>query len=117
MQSIRYRGRARHSDQERAEIVAAYEASGLSQAEYCGDVGISVATLANWRRREGRPVLRGNAPLEGGRFMEVTPMVTSLTRPEQVRIEITAGPVRLALPMGVSASWIAELVRGLQCGG
>lgn len=44
-------------------------------------------------------------------------MVTSLTRPEQVRIEITAGPVRLALPMGVPASWIAELVRGLQCGG
>lgn len=116
MQSIRKRGRGRHTNQERASIVAGSQSSELSQAEYCIQAGISVATLANWRRRIRAETLGSEVPLSRG-FMEVTPMVSSMSRPAEVRIEIKAGPVSLVLPMGVPASWVAELVRGLQCGG
>lgn len=115
MQSIRYRGRARHSDQEREAIVAGSERSALTQAAYCAQAGITVATLANWKRRlRGR--LSESETMGSSGFMEVTRMVTSMTRPAEVRIVIESGPVKLALPMGVPASWLAELVRGLQCG-
>lgn len=95
--------------------MAGYERSALSQAAYCGQVGITVATLSNWKRRlRGRPGAMQATGSSG--FMEVTRMVTSMARPAEVRIVIESGPVKLALPMGVPAAWVAELVRGLQCG-
>ena len=74
-----------------------------------------MATLCNWKRRlHGRP--EASVEMNRTSFMEVTRMVTSMARPEEVRIVIESGSVKLALPMGVPAAWVAELVRGLQCG-
>lgn len=95
--------------------MAGSERSALSQAAYCAQAGITVATLANWKRRlRGAPGPVSTTSTSG--FMEVTRMVTSMARPAEVRIVIESGPVKLALPMGVPAAWVAELVRGLQCG-
>ena len=95
--------------------MAGCENSTLTQAEYCAQVGISVATLANWKRR-----VRGrhgpSDAIHAACFMEVTKMVTSMARPAEVRIIIESGPVKLTLPMGVPAAWVGELIRGLQCG-
>lgn len=37
---------------EAEQLVAAYEASGLSRVEYCRQQGLSLATLARYRRRQ-----------------------------------------------------------------
>lgn len=42
--------RRRYSAQERAEIIAAYECSGLTQKMFVEKRGISLATLSNWLR-------------------------------------------------------------------
>jgi transposase-like protein len=46
--------RRRYSAQERAEIIAAYERSGLTQAVFVEKRGISLATLSNWLRAHRR---------------------------------------------------------------
>ena len=54
----RRRGRA-----EAGQLVAEYEASGLSRAEFCGCRGLSLATLTRyqkWRRADGTETPPGN---------------------------------------------------------
>jgi hypothetical protein len=44
--------RRRRSPAEAEHLVAAYEASGLSQVEFCRQQGLSLATLARYRKRQ-----------------------------------------------------------------
>jgi len=44
--------RKRRTAAEKAEILHAFEQSGLSAKAFCERQGLSVATLANWRRRQ-----------------------------------------------------------------
>jgi transposase len=44
--------RRRRSRAEAEQVVAAYEASGLSRAEFCRQQGLSLATLARYRKRQ-----------------------------------------------------------------
>lgn len=44
--------RRRRSRVEAEQLVAAYEASGLSRVEFCRQQGLSLATLARYRRRQ-----------------------------------------------------------------
>ena len=85
----------RRSRAEAGQLVAEYEASGLSRVEFCRKQGLSLATLARYRKRHvpgevvagnrwvavevaaGRPSLGGGAnsglavALPGGRRIEV----------------------------------------------
>jgi transposase-like protein len=87
--------RRRRSRAEAEQLVAEYEASGLSQVEFCRERGLSLATLARYRKRQtqdspaagnhwvevkesvGRPVLEGRAgsglavALRSGRRIEI----------------------------------------------
>ena len=44
----------RRSRAEGAQLVAEYEASGLSQVEFCRKQGLSLASLARYRRRQAQ---------------------------------------------------------------
>jgi hypothetical protein len=44
--------RRRRSRAEAEQVVAAYEASGLSRVEFCQQQGLSLATLARYRKRQ-----------------------------------------------------------------
>jgi transposase-like protein len=44
--------RRRRSPAEAEQVVAAYGASGLSQVEFCRQEGLSLATLARYRKRQ-----------------------------------------------------------------
>ena len=48
-------GRRRRSRAEAEQLVVEYEASGLSQEESCRQHGLSLATLARYRKRRRAP--------------------------------------------------------------
>ena len=58
--------RRRRSRAEAEQIVAEYEAGGLSQVEFCRKQGLSLATLARYRKR--RPQV---SPAPGDRWVAV----------------------------------------------
>jgi hypothetical protein len=58
--------RRRRSRAEAGQLVAEYEASGLSQVEFCRKQGLSLATLARYRKWRAQ----GN-PAAGNRWVEV----------------------------------------------
>ena len=58
--------RRRRSRAEAEQLVAEYEASGLSQVEFCREQGLSLATLARYRKRQTQ-----GSPAAGSRWVEV----------------------------------------------
>ena len=58
--------RRRRSRAEAGQLVAEYEASGLSQVEFCQKHGLSLATLARYRKRQTQ-----DSPAAGNRWVEV----------------------------------------------
>jgi transposase-like protein len=58
--------RRRRSRAEAEQLVAEYEASGLSQVEFCRKQGLSLATLARYRKRQAQ-----GSPAAGNRWVEV----------------------------------------------
>lgn len=61
-------GRRRRSRAEAAQLVAEYEASGLGREEFCCQHGLSLATLARYRKRQQQAEGEGAAP---GRWLAV----------------------------------------------
>ena len=57
------RGRSRA---EAGQLVAEYEASGLGRVEFCEKQGLSLATLARYRKRQTQ-----GSPAAGNRWVEV----------------------------------------------
>ena len=51
---------------EAVQLVAEYEASGLSRVEFCREHRLSLATLARYRRRQAQ-----GSPAAGNRWVEV----------------------------------------------
>ncbi len=84
--------RVRRSRGQRAEILAAYDQSGVNAAELALLVGVKYPTLAGWLHRRCRP---GKAPAM--RFVEAA-LPTS---------EAPA-PVELELPGGLAFGWFAR---------
>ena len=58
--------RRRRSRAEAGQLVAEYEASGLSRVEFCQKQGLSLATLARYRKRQTQ-----GSPAAGNRWVEV----------------------------------------------
>jgi hypothetical protein len=51
-----------------SDLVTAWSQSGLSQAEFCRQRGVKVASLTWWKRQLHK--LRGDAPKDGGRLVK-----------------------------------------------
>ena len=58
--------RRRRSGAEAGQLVAEYEASGLSRVEFCRKQGLSLATLARYRKRQAQ-----GRPADGNRWVAV----------------------------------------------
>ena len=98
----------RRSRAEAGQLVAEYEASGLSRVEFCQKQGLSLATLARYRKRQGQSEAVG-----GRRWLAVevadanaTPLGSSglaVALPGGRRIEVGCGfdAHTLALLLGV----------------
>jgi hypothetical protein len=56
----------RRSRAEAGQLVVEYEASGLSRVEFCREHGLSLATLARYRKRQAQ-----GSPAAGNRWVEV----------------------------------------------
>ena len=98
------RGRRIVAVQRRAELLAAYDASGLTQGAFARREGINVHTLVAWlgrRRHEGtaRPAVR---------FREISLAANSAG---QVALEVVLPGGMIV--RGSSAAAVAELVRAL----
>jgi hypothetical protein len=105
------RGRVRRSGAQRAEILAAFDASGVSAAEFARLVGVKYLTLAGWLHRRGRP--RGevgprNAPAV--RFVEAAVPPPEASAPLELELP---GGVRLRLTEPAQVPLAAALLRGL----
>ena len=103
------RGRIWRSAEQRAEILAAFDRSGVSGAEFARLVGVKYPTLAGWRHRRRRQ--RGEAgtdPRLKVRFVEAA--VTPATVP--VELELPGG-VRLRLTEPAQVPLVVALLRGL----
>jgi transposase-like protein len=65
-QTLVVKVRRRRSREETEQLVAEYEASGLRQVEFCRKQGLSLATLARYRKRQTQ-----GSPAVGNRWVEV----------------------------------------------
>lgn len=105
------RGRVRRSARQRAEILAAFDASGVSAAEFARLVGVKYPTLAGWLHRRGRPRVEvgpGKAPAV--RFVEAA--VPTPEAPTPLELELPGGG-RLRLTEPGQVPLVVALLRGL----
>ena len=93
---VQANGKVRRSIEEWREILARFEASGISQREFCRKEGLPLGSFSRWRRRlEGGETPHG---LDTGRFVELTPNPSPLTG-------LSGGDMELLLPGGVQLRW------------
>ena len=91
----------------RAKLVAAYRASGMTQAEFAERRGINVSTLQSWLyRRDRRAAKPSAAPVT---FLEVR----AADQPTAGRVVLMLGDVRVELEALPPPSYLAELYRSL----
>ena len=105
------RGRVRRSAAQRAEILAAFDGSGVSAAEFARLVGVKYPTLAGWLHRRGRPRGEvGPARSPAVRFVEAA--VPPPEAPASLELELPGG-VRLRLTEPAQVPLVVALLRGL----
>ena len=105
------RGRVRRSGAQRAEILAAFDHSGVSAAEFARLVGVKYPTLAGWLHRRGRPrgeARPGKAPAV--RFVEAAVPPTEAPAPLELELP---GQVKLRLTEPGQVPLVVALLRGL----
>lgn len=93
---------ARQRQSDWKQVVAAYRASGLTQAAYCEQSGVRLTRLQSWLYRPGPPASALPA------FLPVT-------------VREAAGPVELRMPsgmvlrfsVGADVEYVGELARSL----
>lgn len=95
------RGRRIAEPERRAEIVAGYLSSGLTQKAYARREGVNYHTFVSWLGRSRRPV----APPHPGSESEAsapTPRFVQLTWPPAAPAAPTASRIEVVLPDGIT---------------
>jgi len=98
----------RRSRAEAEQLVAEYEASGLSQVEFCRKQGLSLATLARYRKRrvEGSPV-------PGSRWLAVEVAGAGSARESGLAVALPGGR-RVEVGRGFDSRTLAQLLSVLE---
>lgn len=111
------RVRRQWTPEEKAEHLALYAESGLTQAEYCEEMGLSPPTFSGWCRQSRGA---GVAPAETANdqtFAEVlvTEPAAGATTPLTARPVIIhlGGGTRIEVAVGTDPSWLASLLKTL----
>jgi transposase-like protein len=95
------------------ELVARWEASGESAAEFAGRVGTGAATLYRWRRELRRAPAAKAPGLSLAKLVEVHPLV----RTTDERFEVRLGDGRsVGVPPSFDAEALGRLLRVLEAG-
>jgi hypothetical protein len=105
------------------EHVRAWTMSGLTQAEYCRQQGLIVATFASWRRRyadapvrtqpQGVPLRStAGAANHSTLLLPIQIVPDAAATPGMLLLRLAAGQ-QLELPDTVAPRWLAELLRCL----
>ena len=102
----------RRSPAEIDRLLAEYEASGLSQAAFCGQKGLSLATLARYRKRRAqRPAASASrwwaVEVADGRKGAGAGASSGLT------LRLPGGP-RIEIGRGFDVRTLAQLLRALE---
>lgn len=107
------RGRVRRSAAQRAEILAAFDQSGVSAAEFARLVGVKYPTLAGWLHRRGRARGEvGPGRAQAVRFVEAAVPPPPPEAPAPLELELPGG-VRLRLTEPAQVPLVVALLRGL----
>lgn len=101
------RGRQIVAAQRREELLAEYDASGLTQAAFARRAGINFHTLVAWLGRRRQSVVGGKQPV---RFHELSVAALSAARTLPLEVTLPGG----VIVRGGDASTLAELVRALR---
>ena len=94
--------RRRLSAEGKAAVVARYQGSGKTQVVFCRETGITVPTLAAWRK-----ALPLQPRLREGELVEVT-----LPRLGEARLEVNG--CTLSVGVGTSPAWLGAVVQQLR---
>jgi hypothetical protein len=103
------RRRVRRSLADIEQIVAQYRASGLSQAAFCRDRGLSPATLAHYVKRYAAPASDSSTPA----FVAVHLAPAPSARPSGLTLALTRER-RLEIDCGFDAATLAHLLTVLE---
>jgi transposase-like protein len=111
--------RSRYTEEQRARIVAEYEARQGGLVEFCQAKGVSAASLFKWRRK-----LRGEsggdeAGTKAG-WVELPWTAGRITGPVETGglfVEFRRGPVAaVKIAAGADPKWTARILEALRCG-
>jgi transposase-like protein len=105
-------GRRRYTQEYKDEVLAAYEASGMSGPAFAGHCGVKYPTFAAWaaKRRQEGDGQSGPGPLAPGKF--VIAEFGAAPGPGALRVELPGGAAaELASP--AQAGLLAALIREL----
>ena len=102
--------RPRSTQQEREELVAKYQASGLTQREFAQQHGVKLGTFQQWvyRPRTPVPIARRKKPA----FQEVSITEVPFLNGWAAELQLPRG-VALRLNSHASAEWVGALVQRL----
>src|SRR5580658_9670698 len=101
------RRRARYTEQQRADYLARFERSGLSQAEFCREAKLYVSTFSLWRRA-------ATAGIAGQRPGFAEGRLNTSASAGMVTLSLTSGS-RLEVQTTTDAAWhgIGVLLKSL----
>jgi len=102
--------RPRSTPQEREQLVAKYQTSGLTQREFAQQHGVKLGTFQQWiyRPRSPEPIARGKQPA----FQEVSITEVPFLNGWAAELQLPRG-VALRLNSHASAQWVGALVQKL----
>ncbi len=106
-QHRRHRSRA-DADQ----LVIEYEASGVTQAEFCRQQDLPLKTLARYVTRYRKQTVRGNDPNQPQRFVAVE-VAASRTAGSELTVVLRGG-LRIEVKSGFDAGTLRQLVTVLE---
>jgi len=106
-QHRRHRSRA-----EADQLVIEYEASGVTQAEFCRQQDLPLKTLARYVTRYRKQIVRGNDPDQPQRFVAVE-VTASRTAGSELTVVLRGG-LRIEVKSGFDAGTLRQLVTVLE---
>jgi len=106
-QHRRHRSRA-----EADQLVIEYEASGVTQAEFCRQQDLPLKTLARYVTRYRKQTVRGNDPNQPQRFVAVE-VAASRTAGSELTVVLRGG-LRIEVKSGFDAGTLRQLVTVLE---
>lgn len=101
----------------RLEAVQIWQASALTQAEFCRQYGYKRATFSNWVKRHQPNLpsaLQPATPITNPAIAPLTMVATQWPTPSAETLQLRlANGVDLTLPTSTCVTWLASLLRAL----